>query len=250
MPSLQRAKIALPVETLSEVYERLLARYGPQNWWPPSTLLPVTPFEIIVGAILTQGTGWRNVERALGNLAAAGSLNPAALHNTPLPTLRELIRVSGYYNAKARKLQAFTSLLFDHYGGDLDRLFILPTTELRATLLGVWGIGPETADDIILYAAGQPIFVADSYTRRIFSRLELCPPDAPYDEVQHLFADLPPATELYGEFHAQIDTHGNRTCRPRPRCLGCPLLDICPTGSRLLAGERVSGTVLDLAARA
>ncbi len=221
-------------QTLTAIYDRLLAHYGPQAWWPPSTHLPLTPFEIIVGAILTQGTGWRNVERSLLNLAQAGLLEPAALHTASTAELITQIKPSGYYNAKARKLQAFTVMLFEQYAGSLGRLFSLPTAELRAVLLAVWGIGPETADDIILYAAEQPIFIADSYTRRIFYRLGLSSERASYPAIQSLFANLPPDVAVYKEYHALLDVHGNRTCRPRPRCSGCPLLDLCPTGQIVL----------------
>ncbi len=220
---------------LMEIYSRLLAAYGPQGWWPSQT---GTRFEIIVGAILTQGTNWRNVERSIANLIAAGAMTPVALHQLPREQLVALIRPSGYYNAKAAKLQAFTAFLFAQHGGELDALFALPLPELRRQLLSVWGIGAETADDIILYAAGKPVFVVDAYTQRIIARLGLVPPDLTYHALQECFALLPSDAALFNEYHALLDHHGYLTCRPTPKCVTCPLLDLsCKHGQRRVMDE-------------
>ena len=220
-------------ERLLEVYERLFAAYGPQRWWPGET-----PFEVIVGAILTQSAAWANVEKAIGNLKAAGALSPQGLRRLSEEELARLIYPSGYFNAKARKLKAFVSLLFERFGGDPDRLLAAPAAELRPLLLATHGIGPETADSILLYAAGQPVFVIDAYTRRLCSRLGLAPTRRgdTYDAWQRLFMDaLPSDAPLFNEYHALIVRHGKEVCRRRPRCPECPLLSVCPTGSSLVA---------------
>jgi endonuclease-3 related protein len=208
---------------LATVYERLLAHYGPQGWWPAET-----PFEMTVGAILTQSTAWANVARAIANLKAAGVLNPASLYSLPELELAQLIRPSGYFNAKARKVKAFVGVLVEEYGGELDRLLALPTAALRERLLGIYGVGPETADSIALYAGGHPLFVIDAYTRRICLRLGLADPAVSYDALQTLFMDnLPVDVPLYNEYHALIVAHGKDTCRTKPRCEGCPIADLC-----------------------
>jgi endonuclease-3 related protein len=214
-------------ERLLMVYERLLAAYRPRGWWPGAE----SPFEVVVGAILTQNTAWANVERALARLRASDALSVAGVRALPEPELAELLRPSGYFNTKARKLKVFVSMLDADYGGDLAPLLALPMEELRGRLLATWGIGPETADDIVLYAAGHPSFVVDAYTTRIFTRLGLTPARDRYDAWRALFMNaLPPDTHLFNEYHALIVTHGNRTCRATPRCTGCPLLDLCPAG--------------------
>lgn len=159
-------------ERLLDVYARLLAAYGPQGWWPGSG----DPFEIVVGAVLTQSVAWVNVEKALENLRAAGALSPAGVHVLPDEYLAALLRPSGYYTVKARRLRAVVQVVMEEFGGDLRRLLALPLPALRAKLLGTYGIGQETADDIIVYAAGQPSFVVDAYTVRLFTRLGLGPP--------------------------------------------------------------------------
>lgn len=217
--------------TLLEVYGRLLAAYGPRGWWPGAE----TPFEVVVGAILTQNTAWVNVERALAGLRAAGALGVAGVRALPEPDLAELLRPAGYFNTKARKLKAFLAMLDADHGGDLTRLLALPQEELRARLLATWGIGPETADDIVLYAAGRPSFVVDAYTVRIFTRLGIAPTRNRYEDWRALFMDaLPPDAPLFNEYHALIVAHGNQTCRPTPRCPACPLLDLCPTGRSMI----------------
>lgn len=234
-------KRALP----GEVYERLLATYGPQGWWPGETA-----FEVIVGAILTQSAAWGNVERALANLKAAGVLSPGGLHTLDEAEIARLIRPSGYFNAKARKLKAFVGMVHARFpsaslgtgSGDLDRLLALPIGELRALLLSTHGIGPETADSIVLYAAGKPSFVIDAYTRRIFSRIGVAPgPGSAHPEVskgEHgyeawraMFMEaLPADPAMYNEYHALIVAHAKAVCRKVPRCGACVLRDVCETG--------------------
>jgi endonuclease-3 related protein len=213
---------------LLDVYRRLYSHYGPQHWWPADS-----PFEVIVGAILTQSAAWGNVERAIDNLKAAGALSPDGLLGLPEADLARLAYPAGYYNAKARKLKAFARMLHDRFGGDLRRLLDTPLPELRRLLLDTHGVGPETADSIILYAAEQPIFVIDAYTRRVLSRLGLRPRRDDYASWQRLFmAALPQEAPLFNEYHALIVRHGKELCRRQPLCLSCPLLDICPTGKR------------------
>jgi endonuclease III related protein len=218
-------------DKLNEIYARLYARFGAQSWWPGDSA-----FEVIVGAILTQNTAWTNVEKAMKNLKQARRLTPARMHQVSLPRLARLIRPSGYYNLKAKKLKAFTQYLFAAQHGSLARLFRLDTATLRDKLLAVYGIGPETADSIILYAARQPIFVVDAYTRRIMARLGLARLDSSYDELQHLFMDhLPHEEPLFNEYHALVVALGKDICKKsKPRCGECPLLDICPMGAARL----------------
>jgi endonuclease-3 related protein len=216
---------------LAEIYERLYAAYGPQHWWPGDSA-----FEVIAGAILTQSTAWANVERALANLEAAGALSPEGIAALPERELAELIRPSGYFNAKARKLKAFVYLLCDRFEGDLERLLAHPAAELRALLMSTHGIGPETADSILLYAAGRPMFVIDAYTRQMFSRLGLMPETDTYGGWQGLFIrSLPADAPMFNEYHALIVQHGKEVCRRRPVCPRCPLSDICPTGTAATA---------------
>jgi len=222
------ATIAAMKRQLVEVYERLYRHFGPQHWWPQND----GAFEIIVGAILTQNTAWANVELALANLRRAQLLTPAALKRVTTLRLARLIRPSGYFNLKAKKLKAFTQFLFDAHRGKLAHLFKQDTATLRQELLAVYGIGPETADSIILYAARQPIFVIDAYTRRIFARLGLARADATYDELQALFmAHLQHDERLFNEYHALIVALGKNICKKtQPRCAGCPLLKDCSYG--------------------
>jgi len=214
-------------DRLLMIYQRLLAHFGPQHWWPGDTA-----FEVIIGAILTQSTNWVNVDKALGNLRQAGVLAPRPMAALSADHLAELIRPSGYYRAKARKIRSFLDLLVNDYHADLDRLLTMETTELRRVLLATHGIGPETADSIILYAAGKPLFVVDAYTRRIFARLGLCPPVGRYEDLQALFmANLPPDAPMFNEYHALLVRLGKLVCRKRqPQCDACPLRDMCPTG--------------------
>ncbi len=214
---------------LAEIYRRLHARFGAQHWWPHSS---GGAFEIIVGAILTQNTAWTNVEIALRNLRRARLLTPTALHRAPIARLARLIRPSGYFNLKAKKLKAFTRFLFAAHRGKLAHLFSCDLAQLREELLAVYGIGPETADAIILYAAHQPIFVVDAYTRRVFARLGLSREDAAYDELQSLFMNhLPRDEQMFNEYHALVVALGKNICRERaPRCGECPLREVCAAG--------------------
>jgi endonuclease-3 related protein len=215
-------------EALLDVYHRLYAAYGPQGWWPGGS-----PFEVVVGAILTQAATWANVEKAIDNLKAAGVLSPRGILETPADDLAPLVYPAGYYNAKARKLKAFVEMLFERHSGDLDRLFALPLSELRRELLATHGIGPETADAVILYAAGRPCFVVDAYTRRVFGRLGLAPAKEDYGAWQRLFEEaLPPDAPLFNEYHALIDRHAKTLCRKEPLCGQCFLREACPTGRR------------------
>jgi endonuclease III related protein len=212
-------------DPLLDVYRRLRAHFGYLHWWPGES-----PFEVMIGAILTQNTAWTNVERAIDNLKKAGVLAPHALYALPEEHLAELIRPSGYFNVKARRLRAFLRWLVEDFGGEVDKLAAVPTERLRLLLLSVSGIGPETADSILLYACERPIFVVDAYTRRTFARLDFTAPDADYDTLQRFFTARLPATEwLYNDYHAQIVYLGKDFCRPRPRCRECPLGAICPT---------------------
>ncbi|HEV2340181.1 MAG TPA: hypothetical protein VGS15_00105 [Candidatus Acidoferrales bacterium] len=202
-------------------YHRVLAgKLGPQHWWPAET-----PFEVIVGAILTQNTSWKNVEAAIANLKREKLLSPLAIEKVSVPRLERLIRSSGYFRQKAKKLKAFVRFLRLEYGGALKRMFRTPTAELREKLLGVHGIGPETADSILLYAARKEVFVVDAYTKRILSRHGWTEEDVDYEEMRSLVENnLPRDVSLYNEFHAQFVQVGKNWCRPRdPRCSECPL---------------------------
>lgn len=213
---------------LQEVYRLLYKSYGPQGWWPGDGA-----FEVCIGAILTQAASWNNVERALNNLKRAGVLSPAALRALPLEELARLLRPSGYFTVKARKVKAFVEHLA-RYGDDLHAFFAQEATALREELLGIYGVGEETADDILLYAAGKPVFVVDAYTIRIFQRLGLVGERATYRQVQRLFMEhLPADVPTFNEYHALLVRLGKEVCRKRePRCRVCPLLGLCPTGQR------------------
>lgn len=199
-----------PAKVLLDIYRRLLAHYGPQHWWPAEA-----PFEVIVGAILTQSAAWGNVEKAIANLRKADALSPKALRKLSTPKLAHLVHPCGYYNAKARKLKSFAGWLGSHYDDDLGRLFAGGIEGLRQQLLSIHGIGEETADSIILYAAGKPVFVIDAYTRRIISRLGLAPNKDSYAAYQALFRqNLSPDAKLFNEYHALLVCLGKDVCRP------------------------------------
>jgi endonuclease-3 related protein len=224
-------------ERLLDVYRRLLAFCGPQHWWPAGD----DPFVVVVGAILTQSAAWKNVESALAKLREERLLSFDALLRAPEEELERAVRPSGYFRMKARKLKAFAAMLAERFDGRLERLFALPVDEMRVALVATYGIGPETADDIILYAAHKPAFVVDAYTRRIFDRLGIRPGVDTYDGWRSLFTDaLPPETALFNEYHALIVRHAKVKCRKEPLCTGCPLLDICPTGQSRLAASAAS----------
>lgn len=204
---------------LLRLYDALHQRFGPQDWWPATTR-----FEVVVGAILTQNTAWSNVERALTTLRAHRLLTPARLGPVPLRHLARLIRPSGTFRVKARRLRAFVWYLRDRYQGSLRRMSRAPLDALRSQLLDVSGIGPETADSILLYALGRPVFVVDAYTRRILSRHRLLARGAGYEEVRALFEHhLPSDPRLFNEYHALLVAVGKEYCRSRPRCGECPL---------------------------
>jgi endonuclease-3 related protein len=215
---------------LTGYFQTLSAALGPMNWWPART-----PFEVIVGAILTQNTSWSNVERAIANLRRARLLTPRAIERVSRARLERLIQCSGYFRQKARKLKAFASFLRKSHGGSLARMFRTPTQDLRAQLLSVHGIGPETADSILLYAGGHASFVVDAYTHRILGRHGWPQRKPAYQAVQRLMeSSLPRDARVYNEFHALLVHVGKNWCRPRePRCGECPLLNYLPANSPL-----------------
>jgi len=211
--------------TLHQVYTALYRAYGPQHWWPGDT-----PFEVMVGAVLTQNTAWSNVEKAIDNLKAHDALDPAVITHTPAATLAAWLRPSGYFNIKARRLKNFCAWYLAT--GGLAPLRQLDTPTLRRALLGVNGIGPETADDILLYAFARPVFVIDAYTRRLFSRLQLVTGEESYEELRHYFEQglgrSPDKATLFNEYHALIVVHAKQVCRVRPSCAACCLRRRCP----------------------
>jgi len=204
---------------LIKFYELLLARWGSQAWWPAET-----PFEMMIGAILTQNTAWRNVEYALDRLRAQCALDPIALDALPSEILAECIRPAGYFNQKTRAIKEMSATLKTRFGGTLNTLFALETTALRQELLSWRGVGPETADSILLYAAQRPVFVIDAYTRRFLFRHGLCDEKASYTELSTLFMDaLPNEVPLFNEYHALIVRLGKEHCKSKPHCENCPL---------------------------
>ena len=212
-----------PGKILRGIYAKLLARYGSQHWWPADE-----PWEVMIGTVLTQQATWINAERAIANLKAAGVISSSALRRLPAAELARLIRPSVYHNAKTKKLKALALWLKEHYRDNLDELFNHDINTLRRQLLAVYGVGEETADSIILYAAGKPIFVIDAYTRRIVNRLGFAPAENSYRAYQSLFmTNLPPETGLFNEYHALLVRLGKEVCRPRPRCGECALIEIC-----------------------
>lgn len=217
-----------PDRVLREFYEEMSAALGPMRWWPAKT-----PFEVIVGAILTQNTAWTNVKLALANLRQQRLLTPRAMARVPQAKLARLIRSSGYFRQKAKKLKAFLEFLESDFGGSLKGMFATPTPELRDKLLAVHGIGPETADSILLYAGRHPIFVVDAYTKRMLARHSVISEKASYDEVQQLFMRyLPADKQHFNEYHALIVNVGKKWCRARaPRCAECPLGKFLPITS-------------------
>jgi endonuclease-3 related protein len=207
-------------EQLNDIYNLLFARFGPQHWWPGET-----QFEIIIGAILTQNTNWANVEKAITNLKKANVLTSDRLHRLDIKNLADLIRPAGYYNIKAKRLKNFLNWFADNYNLQLSRLESVPTDQLRSELLSVKGIGPETADSILLYALNRPVFVIDAYTARICSRHHLIDEGADYDEIKDLFeSHLPADIQLFNEYHALLVRLGKDFCKPTPKCDTCPLV--------------------------
>lgn len=208
--------------TLRQRQATLLAFYGPQDWWPATTR-----FEVLVGAVLTQNTAWTNVEKAIANLKAAGLLDAQALLALPEADLGQIIRPAGTYNVKAKRLQALCRWFVEQ--GGFEGLDTWSTPFLRAALLGVHGVGRETADAMLLYAFDRPVFVVDAYARRILGRLGLIEGEPDYETLRASVEDAAPGdTDWFNELHALLVTHGKVHCRPRPRCAGCPLAAVCP----------------------
>ncbi|HPQ43616.1 MAG TPA: hypothetical protein PKZ42_05245 [Syntrophales bacterium] len=206
-------------ETLCEIYTKLDAHFGDLKWWPGET-----QFEIAVGAILTQNTNWKNVEIAINALMKADLLEPEKLYRAGEKAVAGLIRSSGYYNIKAKRLKSFLDFLYGEYDGDLEEMFDENLGILRRKLLGVKGIGEETADSILLYAGGKPIFVVDAYTRRILERHSIIKSGKKYKEIQSLFMEnLPHDTRLFNQYHALFVNTGKHFCRKKPLCSSCPL---------------------------
>jgi len=216
--------------TLGEIYQRLWDAFGPQHWWPGES-----PFEVMIGAVLVQNTNWQNVKRAIANLRQADLLEPHALYAVPLEELESLIRPAGYFRIKARRLHNLLKFLVERYGGSLEAMFRTDLQTLRAELLAVPGIGPETADSILLYAGGLPIFVVDTYTHRIFARHGWIDFDADYHAIQdHFQSGLPSDASLYNEYHALLVNLGKHYCRKtKPKCPECPLFELLPEGGPL-----------------
>ncbi|MDI7258465.1 MAG: endonuclease III domain-containing protein [Thermodesulfobacteriota bacterium] len=204
------------------IYDRLYRAYGPRHWWPGET-----PFEVMVGAILTQNTSWRNVEKAIENLKNKGVLNSRGIRQLRKSQLAFLIKPSGYYRIKADRLKAFIDFLFEEYHGNIEKMRRDPLDGVREKLLSVKGIGPETADSILLYGLGKPIFVVDAYTKRILSRHGIISEKATYEEIQCLFMDhLPHEEKLFNEFHALMVHLGKNVCQKKPKCDICPIKGI------------------------
>jgi endonuclease-3 related protein len=216
---IERTSLGRTGRELMEMYDLMLAHFGPRNWWPADTAL-----EMIVGAVLTQNTSWKNVEKAIANIKGKGPLSVTGLHAMSPDGLAEEIRPAGYFNVKAKRLKNLMAFIVERYGADLTALLAEETARLREGLLSVKGIGPETADSILLYAAHRPVFVVDAYTFRILVRHGMVDESAGYEELQSLFMDhLPENTGLFNEFHALMVQTGKEYCRRTPRCKECPL---------------------------
>lgn len=201
------------------IYQKLFDYYGPQNWWPAES-----DFEVIVGAVLTQNTAWRNVERAIENLKVHNLLNPKKLWAISKTKLNQLIKPSGFYRIKAKRLKALLDFIIKNYAGSIENLRKQKPSVLRQELLAISGIGDETADSILLYALNKPVFVVDAYTRRIFSRHNFFDNKTPYTDIQKFFIKhLPKSVRLYQEYHALIVKLAKDFCRTKPNCTNCPL---------------------------
>ena len=210
--------------TLDDIYQRLYQAYGPQNWWPGES-----PFEVMIGAVLVQNTAWKNVSLAIENLRNADLLVPTALYRAPMPELEELIRPAGYFRMKTRRLRNLLDYLFVEHDGSLERMFATDLETLRTDLLAINGIGPETADSILLYAANKPIFVVDTYTNRVLKRHGWMEYEADYHAIQdHFQATLERDVTLYNEYHALLVRVGHLHCRKKPKCDDCPLAEWLP----------------------
>jgi len=201
------------------IYESLLSRFGHQGWWPGDT-----PFEVIIGAILTQSVSWVNVEKAIQNLKEVGILEPGKLYKKDVSEIAPLIRSTRFYHEKAQKIKNFMNFLFDEYGGCLQKMSDEDLDILRQKLLKIKGLGEETVDSILLYACNKPVFVVDAYTKRVFSRYGLIKEGAGYKEIQTFFLDnLPQDVALYNDFHAQIVNLGKNICKSSPDCTICQI---------------------------
>lgn len=210
--------------TLHDYYRKLYAHYGPQGWWPGET-----PFEVLVGAVLAQNTSWKNVEKAIGNLKTFRLLDPVKIHELDEETLQEAVRPAGYFRQKAVRLKAVVAWLMERFEGSMDRAARADAAALREELLAIKGIGPETADSILLYALGKPFFVIDTYTWRVLSRHRLVGEETSYEEMQELMqSKLPRDVKLYNEYHALLVAVGKEFCRKEPRCERCPLRPFLP----------------------
>lgn len=207
---------------LETLYKRFLKALGPQHWWPGDT-----PFEVAVGAILTQNTNWGNVEKAINNLKSAKTLSARKIHEMPVKELAQLIRPAGYFNVKARRLRAFIDFLMREYNGSMEKMKKEDVPILREELLSVNGIGPETADSILLYALEKPVFVIDAYTKRILSRHNIMGQDESYDKFQEFFhSAIKKDVRLFNEYHALLVMAGKNFCKPKPACDSCPVKDL------------------------
>lgn len=225
MSAIPRKVFAPTPRELTDLYERLVSRYGEQPWWPAET-----PFEVVVGAVLTQNAAWNNVEKAIDRLRASGKLVLDALLATDHETLAELIRPSGYFNIKARRLRSLCEYLAAQ--GGLEAFAAIDLKDQRIGLLAVNGVGPETADDILLYALDRPVFVIDTYTRRLLQRYRLAAGDEPYEDLRLGFENaLRGDVYRYQQYHALIVMHAKEVCRKTPLCDQCALATRCPTGS-------------------
>lgn len=207
---------------VENIYRLLYRHFGKRNWWPADS-----PFEVMVGAILTQNTAWTNVEKAMRNLKQESMLSPGKLYKQPVSVIAKLIRPSGFYNQKAKRLKLMVEYLITEYNGDIDAMCKKELAALRSELLSLNGIGRETADSIILYACNKPIFVVDSYTYRVFNRHGLLDEQTGYDDIQQMFMDnLDHDPGMFNEYHALIVELAKNFCKARPLCEGCPLSEL------------------------
>jgi endonuclease-3 related protein len=213
------ARASIKKIPLHRIYRSLFNTFGPQHWWPGET-----PFEVAVGAILTQNTAWSNAERAMTRLKEENLLDPKELSRVPMRRLARSIRSSGFFNQKAKRLKIFVRYLMEKYSGDMSRMQRIPLGQLREELLSLSGIGPETADSILLYALSKPAFVVDAYTRRILARHSFIEWEASYAQIQSLFMEhLPKKVPLFNEYHALLVALGKELCLTHPKCHLCPL---------------------------
>jgi endonuclease-3 related protein len=219
---------------LIDIYNKLLSEYGPQCWWPGDG-----PLDVVIGAVLTQNTSWSNVEKAILNLKHSDLWSLESIHNINQDKLAGIIRPSGYFNQKARKLKAFAEHVCARYEGNLEIFLSLELPILRQELLSIYGVGPETADDILVYAASKPSFIVDVYTKRVLGRIGVieAKQGVGYEVYQKLIQDqLPRDVQLYNEFHALLDYHAKYTCKKIPLCTDCLLLDVCESGRVWIVG--------------